>query len=170
MNDHISPESALYAERAHYNYTDSFAIPLHCSNTASTDLIPAFFQSAPSWVDSLFALRSKIVEQIGLQTGSEHSRDLKPPYQIGRRIGLFRIIDLNDQEVILGEDDRHLNFRTSLLLTPHHKGSQLIISTAVKTNNILGVVYFAVVKPFHRLIVPIMAKAMARRLDGTKNI
>lgn len=167
MTNNIPEESALYTDIAKYQYADSFAIPLHRIAIESWELIPAFFQSAPNWVDGLFILRNKIFGCIGLKTGHENPRDFNPPYQIRQTIGLFRIMALSDAEVILGEDDSHLDFRISLLLIPSDSGTpQLAISTLVKTKNKIGTAYFSIVKHFHRLIVPIMVKAMAKKLDG----
>ena len=158
--------SALYPELSRYGYADSFSIALRRKDVESWELVAAFFRSAPDWVDALFRLRNRIVALFGLKTGAASPRELDPPYQIGRTIGLFRIIGLTGSEAILGEDDRHLDFRTSLLLTPDSDGTKLVISTLVNTKNRQGAAYFAVVKHFHRLIVPVMARAMARKIDG----
>jgi hypothetical protein len=40
---------------------------------------------------------------------------------------------------------------------------EVAVSTAVKTHNLLGRVYLALVKPFHRIIVPAM---LAQVLTG----
>lgn len=165
MTNNFPVESALYPASSQYQYSDSFAIPLQRTDIESWELIAAFFQSAPSWVDGLFVFRNRIVEHLGLKTGRYNSRDFDPPYQVGQRIGLFRVIDLTDREVIMGEDDTHLDFRTSLLLIPTNTGSQLVVSTLVKTKNTLGVTYFSFVKHFHRLIVPIMVRAMATKIE-----
>ena len=165
MTNNFPTESALHADSSQYQYADSFAISLQRTDIESWELIAAFFQSAPSWVDSLFVLRNRIVGYLGLKTGHDNSRNLDLPYQVGRRIGLFRVIGLTDSEAIIGEDDRHLDFRVSLLLVRNDTGSQLVVSTLVKTKNALGVAYFSVVKYFHRLIVPIMARAMAEKIE-----
>lgn len=165
MTNSLPISSVLYAERADYQYSDSFVVSVQRDDIESWELIAAFFQSAPRWVDGLFVLRNRMVGYFGLQTGNNHSRDLSPPYQVGRKIGLFRIIILTDLEVVIGEDDRHLDFRISLLLNHEDTGQQLIISTLVNTKNRLGVVYFSVVKHIHRLIVPIIINTMAMKID-----
>lgn len=166
MNDDFPAASALHPERAQYPYSDSFSVPLRRRDVESWELVAAFFQSTPDWVDRLFALRNRIVALFGLKTGRDDARDLTPPYRVERRIGLFRIVGLSGSEAILGEDDRHLDFRTSLLLIDDGSGPRLIVSTLVKTKNALGFAYFSVVKHFHRLIVPIVVKTMAAKIDG----
>ncbi len=166
MTNHFPAESALYPDSAQYPYSDSFAISLRRTDVESWELIAAFFQSAPGWVDRLFALRNQIVGRLGLKTGQHQLRDLDPPYHVEQRIGLFRILGITDTEAIIGEDDSHLDFRTSLLLMYNDTGPQLVVSTLVKTKNTLGIVYFSVVKHFHRLIVPIMVRTMASKIEA----
>lgn len=165
MTNRFPTSSVLFSDSTEYQYSDSFVVSMQRDNIEPWELIAAFFQSAPGWVDGLFILRNQMVKHLGLQTGSENSRDLTPPYQVGRKIGIFRIITLTDSEVVLGEDDRHLDFRISLLLNSDGVGYQLEVSTLVKTKNTFGVAYFSVVKHIHRLIVPIMLKAMATKID-----
>lgn len=57
---------------------------------------------------------------------------------------------------MLGLDDRHLDFRIVVEVTELGAGRQVAASTIVKTHNLLGRTYLAVVKPFHRIIVPAM--------------
>ena len=73
-----------------------------------------------------------------------------------------------ENEVILGEDDKHLNFRVSLILNPKGKKTEnkaLIVSTTVEFNNWFGRLYFLPVRPFHKLIVPTILKGMIRDLE-----
>jgi len=165
MTTNLPIESVLFSDRSQYQYSDSLAIPIQRTKIESWELISVFFQSSPSWVNSLFVIRNWIVRYLNLQTGSYNQHDLKPPYQIGQKIGLFRVITIIDNEVVIGEDDNHLNFRTSLLLIDNDTNPKLVVSTLVKTKNKLGIVYFSVVKHFHRLIVPVIVKTMAKKID-----
>ena len=84
------------------------------------------------------------------------------------KLGLFRVFHRTDNEVILGEDDKHLNFRISLYKedTPDSEGSKhLTLSTTVVFNNWFGKLYFLPVKPFHKLIVPKMLKGIIRQIE-----
>ncbi|GAO28083.1 hypothetical protein JCM15548_144 [Geofilum rubicundum JCM 15548] len=56
----------------------------------------------------------------------------------------------------MGENDKHLNFRASFLLTPSPRDKEkqvFSITTAVHFNNGMGEMYFLPVKPFHGLII-----------------
>jgi hypothetical protein len=51
----------------------------------------------------------------------------------------------------MGEDDKHLNFRASIL---HDKAEGTIyLTTLVHFNNVWGRLYFLPVKPFHKIIM-----------------
>jgi len=66
---------------------------------------------------------------------------------------LFTVVSRNDHEIVMGEEDRHLVFRTSVLITGTSDASFVHVTTIVRFNNIWGRLYFLPVKPFHRLIV-----------------
>ena len=75
------------------------------------------------------------------------------------------VIVANKNEVILGEDDKHLNFRISLLIeAENEENRKFSITTTVKFNNNFGKIYFYAIKPFHRLIVPVMLKGIIQQL------
>ena len=167
MKDHgtIPETSLLHNEAQRYAYQDSFRLPLARTDVESWELVAAFFQSAPQWVDKLFVLRNKIVRLLGLKADLADLDKLNPPYEAGRQFGLFELFAINPHEAMLGENDKHLDFRVSLMFDRAQKNS-LVVSTAVKINNRLGTAYFFVVKPFHRFIVPIMIRRMAMTLDN----
>jgi len=53
----------------------------------------------------------------------------------------------------MAENDKHLNFKTSVLASVNETGMDLYFTTIVHFNNIWGRLYFIPVKPFHRLIL-----------------
>lgn len=169
----LPQNSILLQKGSNYHYTDSYNGNLLTERPIySTDLTKAFFNSAPDWVEKLFSIRNKVVKLVGLKTAPDlkNKKRLLENFsgQPGEQIGLFKILEKTDKEVILGEDDKHLNFRVSLLIHPNGNGSkkkELTISTAVVFNNWLGRLYFLPVRPFHRHIVPSMLKGMIRELE-----
>ena len=79
------------------------------------------------------------------------------------------MFDKTDNEVILGEDDKHLDFRVSLLLdklASKTEQKNLTITTTVKFNNSFGRLYFLPVRAFHKLIVPTMLKGIIKQLEN----
>ncbi len=153
--------SGLRAGGQQFHYVDSCTVPLQHSDATAHDAVTAFFQASPKWLNALFKLRNKIVGALGLKTGTADLAELRPPYRIGQKFGLFKLISLSQTEAIMGEDDRHLNFRTSFIVA----APTLVISTAVLFHNRWGRLYFFIIKPFHRMMMPIMAKKMAAFVD-----
>jgi hypothetical protein len=93
------------------------------------------------------AVRDVLVAGFGLKT----ARQLKAPdaHDKSGRVGIFRIYSTSKSEIVLGQDDKHLDFRLSVLCNGHH----LIVSTVVHCHNRLGRLYIRLIAPFHRWIV-----------------
>ncbi len=159
------PESSLLKNVPH-DYVDSYSAVLNAKDLIIEQVGISFFTSDPAWVGWLFALRNTIVSFLGLKTSNSETDRQKLlagfNCEVGQRLGLFKVFDKNEHEVIIGEDDRHLDFRVSLFLD--RQSNKLIVSTIVKFHNWLGRLYFLPVKPFHKLIVPTMVKGMVKQL------
>lgn len=63
-------------------------------------------------------------------------------------IGFFPIESETDSELVAGFDDRHLNFRISIM----SKNGFISLATWVRTNNLGGDLYLKSIMPFHVLI------------------
>ena len=72
--------------------------------------------------------------------------------QPGDMVGMFRAFARSGEEILIGADDRHLDFRASMLVRRDASRSSAVLTTVVHFNS-LGRPYFFVVRPFHRLIV-----------------
>jgi hypothetical protein len=167
-------KSILNKDRNHYDYIDLYQRPLVDKNNhiGPTEVGKAFFSSGPKWVGKLFGLRNKIVALFGLKTsGKITDRQAQLDNfkcEPGEQLGLFKVFSKTNNEVVIGEDDKHLNFRVSLLLdqVPNDTDKKtLTITTAVKFNNWFGRLYFLPVRPFHKLIVPSMLKGIIKELE-----
>lgn len=60
------------------------------------------------------------------------------------------------EEVLLGDDDKHLSFRTSFSVRDAAAGREGVCSTAVRYHNRAGRVYFAAIRPFHVVAIPVI--------------
>jgi hypothetical protein len=110
-------------------------------------------------------LRDRIVSLIGLRTGKgTSSRSSSARLEPGDLAGMFRVFARTDDEILLGGDDRHLDFRASMLLQRDAARSWAVLTTVVHFHNGLGRAYFFVVRPFHRLIISSLLRNMAQRL------
>lgn len=69
------------------------------------------------------------------------------------------IIEEDAQEAIMQKDDKHLLFYVDVFITPMPAEKQIIeVTTLVKYHNWVGKAYFFCIKPFHRIIVPMVLK------------
>ncbi|ALI10777.1 MULTISPECIES: DUF2867 domain-containing protein [Pseudomonas] len=129
---------------------DAFAIRLPAGTSRDPDLLARFILShQPSWIGWLMSVRDAIVACFGLKT-ARHLASL------ANRVGIFKVYSTNQTEIVLGEDDKHLDFRISILCSEEAEpaGSrQLVFSTVVQCHNRLGRAYIFVIAPFHRLVV-----------------
>lgn len=168
LTDRIPLACRLHDEQAAYPYRDSFTLPVCRGDLDAEGLVALFFAAIPSWLSRLTALRNALVRPFGLKTGTEPTLPVAPPFTVGQRIGLFRLLALDGREAVLGDDDRHLNFRISLLFDDNggDGGTPLLsVSTLVRPHNRLGRLYLALVLPIHRLAVPAVARRMAALID-----
>jgi hypothetical protein len=150
----------------HIDYEDTFAVKVP-GLVAAEQMPPLFFKVFPKWFTGLMYLREAIAGLIGLKTGKgiDVKRQLREfKGEIGESIALFHVMDRNDEEILTGENDRHLDFRLSFFARPVGEETELLLATTVRYNALLGKLYFLPVRPIHRIIVPIILKRMAGAL------
>lgn len=133
---------------------DAFAIRLPPGTSDDPEVLARFmFAHQPAWVAMLMRVRDAVVTAFGLKTG-KHLATLATSARL-ERVGIFKIYSKNETEIVVGEDDLHLDFRVSVLCTD----AQLTVSTVVHCHNRLGRIYLLLIAPFHRMVV----KASLRR-------
>lgn len=139
------------------DYFDTFKIQIS-TNNQPVDIITSEIFESPKWVDALMKIRDSIVGVFGLKTTESYSDKSKTTYSIGDRIAYFKILNRNSNEIVMAENDKHLNFRTSVMVD----GDSIYLSTIVQFNNIFGRLYFFPVKPFHQLIIKTSLKGYSK--------
>lgn len=101
----------------------------------------------------LMQLRHALVAPLGLKT-SELRANPPGPANAGdhSRIGPFPVWHESADQVVLGLDDKHLDFRIVVRAqsAPAQGGGMITVSTLVAEHNALGRAYMVLVKPFHR--------------------
>lgn len=140
---------------------DAFAIRLPRGASTDAEVLARFiFSHQPAWIGKLMRVRDVIVARLGLKTASDLAivaTDAK-----AERVGIFKVYSTSETELVIGEDDRHLDFRISLMCSgapSPETGPQLTVSTVVHCHNLLGRAYLFAIAPFHRIVV----KASLRR-------
>lgn len=134
---------------------DAFAIGLPIGSTTNPEVLARFILAhQPAWIGFLIRVRDLIVAVFGLKTAT----GLATLSQDGRagRVGIFKIYSSTGQELVAGEDDKHLDFRVSFLCSSASgadPGARLTVATVVHCHNLLGRTYLFVIAPFHRMVV-----------------
>jgi len=144
---------------------DAYAIVLPDDAIADPELLARFlFSNQPSWVAKLMSVRDALVVRFGIKTAKQLRGSLVPGG--GERVSIFKIYERRPHEIILGEDDKHLDFRVSVLrqirTEPVGPRPYLILSTVVHCHNRLGRAYIRLIAPFHRLVVESSLRRAAR--------
>lgn len=140
-------------------FGDAYQVTIAGQNLDPAEAARRAVYGAPSWINFLLRLRTILVKPFGLKPGEDPAREKAT----AGNIGIFPILDQKPQRLMLGMNDRHLDFRLLVDVKDLGGGRQSVTaSTVVKTHNRLGRVYLSLVKPFHRVIVP----AMLARVSG----
>jgi hypothetical protein len=110
---------------------------------------------APRWIEALLALRNYLVTPFGLKTSA--------PNKTGASeiIGIFPIVSQSPDRLVAGFDDHHLDFRVVVDVAACGHGQRVTATTPVRTHNLLGRAYLAIILPFHRLVVRAMLRQVA---------
>lgn len=77
-------------------------------------------------------------------------------FEVGKKVGLFTLYDIQENEIIAGEKDKHLDFCISF----KKEHDVVILSTYVCYHNMLGKIYMNLIKPFHKLLVKKSLKSL----------
>jgi hypothetical protein len=141
--------SAILDGFANADYCDSYRItrPTHKSIEQITNEIFRL----PNWVVFLMKIRDSVAGKFGLKTEKDADESKGAPF--------FPLISRNENEIVMGENDKHLNFRTSVLVD--RENSFVYLTTALRYNAFLGKAYFLPVKPFHKIIVKSLMKNLS---------
>ncbi len=154
----VPPDSRIGETLAGAYFYDSYETAREFHGQSALALYLDGLSRTPSWVNGLMSLRNRIVSLVGLKDlGRLGGVDPGKPasaYRVGDRVGIFSLLYLSDEEIILGDADRHLRVQVSVRKLLREGRSSVAVSTVVHINNLLGRVYMFFVAPLHKIIVP----------------
>ena len=156
MMSRIAPptESRISDWYAGASLADSFAVTLPPQAPADIDtLATLLFTDPPRWFTILLAIRDRIVTLFGIK--ASHA------LVDGDHIAFFPVLSRSPDEITIGADDRHLDFRGSVLLRRAER--VLVLTTAVRCHNLPGRLYLGVILPFHILVATSLLSRLHRR-------
>jgi Protein of unknown function (DUF2867) len=137
-------------------FRDSYRAPINQTINSNTDIPMLFFAVFgyfPWWMKLALLLRNFAAKKVGLESPSASDifhPVIKPTYVVGDTIGPWPIFLKSARELIVGRDNRHLDFRLSLLTRTGDQCEELVISTTCKVHNRFGKIYLFFVVPFHK--------------------
>jgi len=151
----------------HAYFQDSYRAPLSRVELGIVDIFFGIFAHHSLWMKLLLIVRNKLVSLAGLDapTASEILHvEIKDRYLVGEKIGVWPIFSLSENEVIAGRNNKHMDFRLSVLKVPDDDGASVVVSTVCTVHNLAGRLYLFFVVPFHRFGVrKLLANALAAR-------
>ncbi len=138
-------------ETAHFR--DSYRAPLSRTPAGVVDIFLGIFAHHPMWMKILLMVRNRIASFCGLDapTASEIIHPaIKSSYDVGDKIGVWPIFSLTETELVAGRDNKHLDFRVSVLRVTDGETASVIVSTLCVVHNTFGKVYLFFIVPFHK--------------------
>jgi hypothetical protein len=131
------PKNSLLTDRINKSdFIDCYSVQSNLSTRQAAEIITNF----PGWASFLVKIRNAVVSKFGLLSDGPEASD---------KVGFFPVDSENDHELIAGFNDKHLDFRISVM----SKDGRVFLSTWVHPHNIGGKIYLKTILPFHVLIV-----------------
>jgi hypothetical protein len=135
------------------HFIDAYRVTVAGGHLDALAAARAMLARQPGWARGLMALRNALVAPLGLKTEPG-------PGDRRERIGIFPIESATQNRVVLGFNDKHLDFRLVVDVARAGGGAEVTATTVVRLHNLLGRGYLAAILPFHKLI----ARSMLRRV------
>jgi hypothetical protein len=151
----VEPNVDTSALLAGAQFGDAFRITVDGAALDARRAAEKMLARGPRWIESLLALRNRLVAPFGLKMplpGESESID---------SIGIFPVISETPVRLVAGLNDEHLDFRVVVDVATSGQGQDVTATTLVRTHNLLGSVYLAIIMPFHRLIVRALLRQVA---------
>jgi len=139
----LPPISALHTRFGPGDFLDCYAVKSDLPPRRAAEVITAF----PGWANALVALRAFLTAPFGLRN--------KLPEDAGDAVGIFPVERDDQNEVVAGFNDKHLDFRVSVVADE----GLIHLATWVRPHNLGGRLYLATIMPFH---IAIARNALAR--------
>jgi hypothetical protein len=134
-------------------FHDSYRAPLARPELKIVDVFFALFGHTPLWMKLLLIVRNTLAGLFGLQVptvGEIMKPEVRCAYSIGEKIGPWPIFFIGDNEIVAGRNNKHLDFRLSVLKAMEGDTASVVVSTICTVHNVFGKIYLFFIVPFHR--------------------
>lgn len=135
------------------NFYDAYRAPLLRAHLSVVEIFFAVFGHRPAWMSWMLIARNKAAGFAGLETPTTAEiikMEMKDRYAVGEKIGPWPIFFLGTDELVAGRDNKHMDFRLSVMKVRDEDRPSVIVSTICTVNNTLGSYYLSSIIPFHK--------------------
>lgn len=166
----VPSDSAMGRELIeHAHFRDAYRAPLSRPDIGVVDLFHAIFGHRPAWMSAILIARNRAATFAGLEapTDSEILHvEKRDHYAVGEKIGPWPLYFLGAEELVAGRDNKHMDFRLSIMKVRESDAPSAIVSTICMVKNKFGRHYLSMIIPFHKFGVRTLIKSAvaARRL------
>jgi hypothetical protein len=148
-------------------YHDSYRVPLTREGLGIVEVFFALFGHTPIWMKLILIVRNAAARAVGLEAPTV-AEIMKPAarseYRVGEKIGPWPIFFIADHEIVAGRNNKHLDFRVSVLKAVDGGATSVVVSTVCSVHNVFGKIYLFFIVPFHRAGVrSLLANAVAAK-------
>ncbi len=134
-------------------FHDSYRAPLTLAELGIVELFFALFGHTPLWIKLLLIARNTLARLFGLEVptvGEIMKPGIRSTYSVGEKIGPWPIFFIGANEIVAGRNNRHMDFRLSVLKAMDGDAPSVVVSTICKVHNAFGKIYLFFIVPFHR--------------------
>lgn len=132
-------------------FHDSYRVPLARPELGIVDIFFALFGHTPLWMKILLIVRNAAACGLDAPTVREIMKpEVRCAYSVGEKIGPWPIFFIADNEVVAGRNNKHLDFRLSVLRAMEGDTASVVVSTICTVHNVHGKIYLCLIVPFHR--------------------
>jgi len=134
-------------------FQDAYRAPLNRTTASVIDVFFAVFAHHPMWMRILLIVRNRIAAACGLdapKTSEIVNLEIKSSYAVGDKIGVWPLFSLTETELVAGRDNKHLDFRVSVLKETGGEAASVVVSTVCVVHNVFGKLYLCFIVPFHK--------------------
>jgi hypothetical protein len=146
-------------------FHDSYRVKLAHPGLSIVEIFFALFGHTPLWMKALLITRNAVAKRFGLEapTAAEILRPtMRASYGVGDKIGPWPIYFIGENEIVAGRNNKHLDFRLSVLRVKDADAESIVVSTICSVHNFAGKVYLFFIVPFHRTgVKSLMSNAVA---------
>ena len=150
-------------ERA--DFRDAFRAPLNRSDLSVVEIFFGIFSQRPGWMNLMLIARNKVAALAGLEVPSTSeivNMEKRERYFVGEKIGPWPIFFLGSDELVAGRDNKHMDFRVSIMKIHDGIRPTVVVSTLCMVHNRFGQHYLSAIIPVHKFGVrTLMANALA---------